>query len=422
MSVGQRSGNEAAADSVAGAFHLLPVWMAPAGLMLLLLVVLAQTFFPFVRCPSLSGAVVESAKPRFTMRAWFSGDFQKRFDKWFGAHVGFRSFWVLTENQINFSVFREISAKFDRPGTRVVLGRENWLYEEGYIHELVRPGWGTPQQVTDTARKLSRLQAELRSRGIGFAVVVAPSKAEIYPEYIPECYLRRSRLPGEQTNYEKTMPVFRELGVPCVDAHALFQQWKPLSPYPLFARGGVHWNYYGASRIAEELVRTLQPAVKKPIPQPVVREVVLRPPSGTDRDLADLINVWSRRATDAPTPYPVFGAPAGESGFKPSILMVGDSFSWTLIDVLMDAGVCGEVDLLYYYKRQAHFPGNVSQAFDSATADWNQLLGKKDAVVIVLSEIGGLPNLGKPFVGDALVALRRMAAAETTGVSGGESR
>ena len=69
-----------------------------------------QMVFLGITEPVLVGVETASERPRLTLASWFDGSFQKLGTEWFADHIGFRGYLVKSENQLNWSVFHEVSA------------------------------------------------------------------------------------------------------------------------------------------------------------------------------------------------------------------------------------------------------------------------------------------------------------------------
>jgi len=365
-----------------------------------------QTFTHVLPEGSLYGVTVDQRRPSLTWRTWWRGEFQDKYEGWIARRIGFKAFWIRTENQINFSLNRRITTAENDAGTQVLLGKDNWLYEKSYVEAYLGKRRLVPmRKIKPVVWGLQQLEAKLAERGIAFLLVISPSKAVTYPEYLPERYVPAAHTPLGDTNYLRTIAALKAYGVTTVDSAALFRRIKPASDYPLFAKGGTHWNHYSAHKVIEEMVISLNPRMARAkMPLPVIQHVELDRPRGADADLGGLINIWNSHATEAPTPYPQFEVAAAKGTTLPAILIVGSSFVWTLIDQMNQADLYERIDFLYYYRRQVTYPGPTEAPFDPDQADWQSLLLEKDAVIMEINE-AALPHFRTPFIKDALKQL-----------------
>lgn len=353
----------------------------------------------------LQGVVVESTRPRLTPQAWLSGAFQDQLSQWFEDRLGFRGHLIKTENQLNFSLFHDISAQTK---TKIILGKDRYLYEYAYVHNWngqdILPGAVYVKALEERVRNFKELQEALRKRGITLVLLLSPSKASVYPEFIPTAYhspLRTQR----NTYYARLRPLLDAAGVEYLDAREYFLTHKATSSYPFFTRGGTHWNYYGACLIARELILRLETLQQKDMANLHCEPVIVDNTTyGTDRDLAHLVNIWDDAAFDGPTPHPTITTSGGEKVFKPKILWVGDSFTWTLLSIMDSRGIYQSRNFFYYYNRNSSFPEGKEVALDQAAIDWEKDVFSHNIIIIEASETA-IPEFGFGFVEDAFKAI-----------------
>ncbi|HLY72566.1 MAG TPA: hypothetical protein VKU80_00475, partial [Planctomycetota bacterium] len=228
--------------------------------------------------------------PPFRAQAWLDGSYQKSCETWFAENFPMRNFYVRTSNQINFSVFHEITFK---NRTRIIMGRNNSLFRTVYIDSYYGRGAMSPEVIEKFATDLRKLQDRLQSRGITFLFFITPSKPSIYPEDIPE-YMKSPSGEPRPSNYDLLVPQLAKHGVETLDGRALFRSMKETSPYPLFPRSGFHWNYYSSVRAVQELTSRLEVIMGKRLNHLHFDRVrTQREPIGSDGDAAQLAYLWS---------------------------------------------------------------------------------------------------------------------------------
>ncbi len=379
-----------------------------AGLFVLLLFlpILERQFhiFPEAR---LYGVERSTRGATFTWKGWWDGAYQRDFERRLTRRFGLRGHLVKTFNEIRFTIFRETDA---RAGTRIVIGRNGWLYDRNYVLRHGAPAKSAPEKRRQIVEDLRRLQEALSARGIAFAVVLAPTKVTLYPENAPSRLLRppEQRGPGE---YDEIRPLLEAAGVRVMDGVQLLLRKKEEQPHPLFSKTGTHWNYLAAGFVVEELTAELRRQTGKnlPILRPVGVEID-RKVFGSDNDLGQLLNIWRTDAIAGPQVHPRFAADIEGEPYRPNILFVGDSFVHTLTRILDDAAFYRARDTFYYFKRRFSYPTETDEPLDGARFDWRQELLERDAVVLEICEYW-LPNIGFGFVGAALNFLEGGAAA-----------
>ena len=369
--------------------------------------------------PHLHGVFKPIEAPRLSLKSWWDGQFQKQVqgteqkEGWIDRHVGFRSVWIKTDNQINFSLFREVPTTANPQ--QIILGKDNWLYEEDYVNNFLGLDVAPRKQLQQFAVDLKSLQDELKRRKIALVVVISPSKATYYPEYLPDWIVHQREIlhqrdPDWKSNYHVLRPLLDQQGVHCLDAVERFReekekQQKARQEYRLFTRGGTHWSHYGASLIAADILEQLRELTGKDLMQLRCRRVsVDHQTTGTDNDLGDVLNIWTPWVTKGPTTHPDLVATPGKWK-DPDVLWMGDSFSNTLTDLMDKHGVYGRRDTLFVFLRQITYPGGKTRLIEKANFDWEQELLTRDVVIIEINE-AQLHKLAYGFVQGALVFFR----------------
>lgn len=351
----------------------------------------------------LTGVENTSTRPVAGLAAWWNGTLQSEFDAWLNQRIGLRGLLVRTANQIHYSLFRELPK---RSGTQVWLGRDGFLFEKVYVDAYNRDGLRPEKELRNVSMSTRRLQDRLAADGIALLLVIAPSKAEIYPEYLPGSADVAGR-PGRRTNYENLIPYLRQDGVNLVDAHELFLEWKREPGTPLlYTKGGTHWNQYGAARVVSQIMERLRGLTGKDLPtMQVIGAVTNRTIVDSDNDLADLLNLWSGRQLAGPQIHPVVKTRTGAD--VPDILFIGDSFVFTLTNLMDREGLYRKRDTYYYYNRHYFYPVEPNVELDKRHLDLFEALKGRDAVVIEVGEYW-LPRIGFGFVRDLLRAYYRL--------------
>ena len=364
----------------------------------------------------------EEAPPKVDWSAsgWLDGSFQEHYSKRRDSRLGLRDYLVKTYNQLHYSLFHRITST---TGTDVIIGKDNWLYEKVYIDKFNTASRDDGSLIDARIQGLRYLQDQLENLGIAFVYVIAPSKAELYPEYIPDNLRKEPLAPGSVTDYQQARASLEKHGVHFVDSHTLLLNEKQDKGYQLFGSSGVHWNKYAAYLALKDLAFLMNDKLRVPLQIPPLDHVESRPSEPVEADLGGVLNLWEKSLTSPVTDYPVFAIQSTVNLEKPSLLIVGDSFLFTLVDIVERAELSSDVDAWYYFKRhfkylikegyKANLPmgssvPSVDTPMDKRNIDWqNQLFGK-DLVVLVASE-SGLPALGFGFVEATSAAIDKFA-------------
>ncbi len=110
---------------------------------------------------------------------------------------------------------------------------------------------------------LEKLYRKLSSENIGFLLVVAPDKIQIYPEYLPE---RRKYQPASNAPSEQLRKHLQEFNspVPVIFLKDTLLYAKKFYGDNLFYRADTHWNPVGGYLGAREIIRHFSPDEKLP--------------------------------------------------------------------------------------------------------------------------------------------------------------
>ncbi len=367
---------------------------------------------------TLVGKETDPPRAHWSSTGWLDGSFQEQYSKRRDSRLGLRDYLVKTNNQLHYSLFHRITST---EGTDVVIGKDNWLYEMVYIAKLDTASKDDGSLIDARILGLRKLQDQLEDLGIAFVYVIAASKAELYPEYIPDDLRKESLEPGITTDYQQARASLEKHGVYFVDSHTLFLNEKQEKGYQLFGPSGVHWNKYGAYLAWKNLAPLVNHQLRVPLQIPPLDHIESRPSEPVEADLGGVLNLWDNALTSPVTDYPVFAIDPTANSEKPSILIVGDSFLFTLVDIIKRTDLATDVDAWYYFKRHFKYrlkeghimdrPAAIDTPMDKRTIDWqNQLFGK-DLVILVAAE-SGLPALGFGFIEEASATIEKFANAQ----------
>jgi hypothetical protein len=363
----------------------------------------------------LGGVEVREPAPVFTWADWFEGDYAAAVDKWLLGEVGLRGFMVNLACQINYSVFGRIGLS---GGTEIVEGRDHWLYERAYIKWAVQKHPLAAKKAVQFSEQAARVQQALARRGIAFALVIAPSKAEIASDHLPP----EITLPARVTLAadSRLISELEKRGVLVLDGHRLFLELKDKEAF-LFPPTGIHWSIQSAWLVWQNLAARLQThAACAEMPVQPIDRIVWHSPLGADSDLRMLLNLWHFEP-DGPKllPYPIVAPPPDAVRNRYAALVVGDSFTFALIDAMARSGTFRQIDLLYYNKRRITYPSpSFDQAPNRLIADagidmgpldkehmgWDDLLLNRQMVILLINEIH-LKDTGWNFLDDLLAHL-----------------
>ncbi len=132
----------------------------------------------------------------------------------------------------------------DSPSDKVTLGSNNWLY---YTFSLTRPCL-SDDDVATFADTIARAERAVAATGRTLVVAVAPDKATIIPEFLPDV----------ETCVQEVAESLEALDEP----QALITIWEDMrkaraDEYPIYFRLDTHWTNAGAAVMGEAIIDAL---------------------------------------------------------------------------------------------------------------------------------------------------------------------
>jgi hypothetical protein len=359
-----------------------------------------QTERPWFPEPRLNGVVVESRWPTWSWANWWSGNFQSQVDAWLSDHLGLRSYFIKSDNQLNFSLFQEISQKTSTP---IVLGKDRQLYEQAYIDDYVATSTVEFSRLESRVWELKQLQDLLLARGKKFIVLISPSKAAIYPEYLPLGVNIKLRPP--LTSYDLYRGLLDKYQVNYFDSRAYLLSLKQAGSLALFAKGGIHWSYFSACLVSAKIWHNFNNS-SKDWPEIACNNLKLQDfPRKEDSDLRDLINIWQEKIFYELLIYP-HPYLSNNTTYRPRLLIVGGSFIWNFLRIVKEAKIIGDSDFYYYFSEHYRYPADTFLPLAKDSWNFKQVLTDRDAVILESNE-SSLTNVGFGFVTEAISQLQR---------------
>jgi alginate O-acetyltransferase complex protein AlgJ len=349
----------------------------------------------------LVGTFPDVPRPDFTIKDWLNRRFQDSASKWFSRYFGARGLFVKVGNQVNYSLF---GTSYMNNQT-IIIGKQGQLYEVDYINNYCKLIHPMPQEIAEARVKdVAEIQDRLGQHGMAFVLLISPSKAAIYPEFIPDIFCRSPK--STSRDYENFVPLLDQYKINYVDGHAITLAAKTREQAPVFSQGGTHWNYLGAYYTVERLLGMIEALTRQSIGRLSLQDLVIdHKPRGTDKDLAELLNLISPPYNYlVPHPTIVREGPAQDLG---RAVFVGGSFIWTVLDILDPTHVFQAMDVYYYYKLLLKsYPAKTSRSIDVSQIDWNNDVLTSQVIVLEINESDFAGEYLSAFISDILRQLR----------------
>jgi hypothetical protein len=312
-------------------------------LVMLVLPGIQKIFGPVKESP-LNGAFTLTPEDTLTKRNWFSGKYQQTFTTTINEKIGFRPTLIRIYNQFNFSLFNQSSV-----GT-IVVGKSGYLYEENYINAYTGKDILNLKELLKKTDYIHQVQNCLERQGIHFILVFAPSKARVYPEYIPSRYMAVKK---DRTNYEEYIRIIRKNypDLHFFDVNSYFLQLKKTTSFPLYPRGGTHWSNFAVQKyFIDSLLRYMGALQHQKFPVLTQRNLHWsdhpQPPDDDIRLTLNLLFSHDRQNL----PYADFSADISSVFKKPGLLVVSDSYYFMLYGNEVFNSIFKKDNFWYYNK------------------------------------------------------------------------
>lgn len=352
-------------------------------ILLLLIVPIIQNKFDFIKLEALKGAIKQPEKKYFSLKDWFAGEYQVQEEKYLNETFGFRSWFIRLNNQMEFNLFRKAKAN------GVIIGKNNYLYEENYIKAYYGTDFIGIDSITHRMQRLKFVQDTLRKLNKTLVLVFAAGKGSFYPEYFPENYKSEK----SKTNYEYHIMLAKKLGINYIDFNGYFVEHKNSSKYPLYPQYGIHWSTYGACLAADSMIKYIETIRHIDMPNLYWNDVELADAKETDYDLADGMNLLSRLKGDKMA-YPVLKIQSDAGKIKPSAIVVADSYYWCMYGYSFTQALSD--NHFWYYNKQV-YPEYFKNALETSQVSLQDEIRDHDVFIIMATE-ATLPELGWGFI------------------------
>ena len=359
------------------------------------LVFVQEKWHPFHLKP-LAGVTFETERPELTYKSFASGDYQKNIEQYSRENFGFREWHIRLYNQFIYSAFNKTHCHF------IIPGKDGWLfYTEAYndyygmepinkFHSYDRARAWARKNV----RMMNKLRFVLKDYGIEFLCFMAPDKAEIYPEYLPDHETAPADAIHTAAYYDSLMTA---IGFPHVEMTKWYKTMKDTASFPLFPKRDTHWRYSAVFGY-DSLFCYMDSLNHFGIPDIHIHRLIQLDTLYPENDEKTL-NLLFPIGNDSPKYRADITV---DPGHKPKVLFVGDSFIWDLETYMPWRAILDDVEIWFYNK--SAFLGFEKEKHPLTEIDRLQSILKADYVVWYSSGYQwGLSSYG--FVQDALLRL-----------------
>ncbi len=334
-----------------------------------------------------------------TFENYKNNELQKQIEEYLRNNIGFREIFIRCYNQYMWDQYR----KTENPN--VFFGKDNWLYFWDHMQDQYETmsfkyadsGEEMTAIFERDAKATYFLQEILKEYGVTLFVGIAPSKNELYPEFLPE-NKHFNHVGGVKADefYPKR---FKELGVNCLDLNAIYKNLQDSVDYPLFYKSSSHYSVISAAYQTDTLIKFMESISGLNIQNVEFGEPYVESVHQIDKDMEDLFNLL-RPIEDVEYKYVDVKTIDDSTAVKPRWLSVGDSFFWNLIGAIPKDEIFSETPF-WYYNKEINFD---SKYKDVSEVDLLKELLKSDFIMIYWCPIN-LYDLEHGFVINALKTL-----------------
>lgn len=353
-------------------------------LVLLMSIQLLQYFFGIFADQNLHGVYQRYPLQKFNKHTWKTSEFQVSLTHHLENNFGFRPYFIQLNNQVYYSLFKQAS------NGGLLIGKKDYIYELNYISSYFGENYIGNERIDSSMLALNAVKQFLHEWNTKLVFVIAPNKANYYHEYIPDHYVLEKRT----SNYDAFKTRMEAVDFPVMDVNSWFLDLKSASPYPLMTSTGTHWSLYGATVVADTLLRFMGAELNEPLNLFETTEIDYPcMPEGSDSDLEDLLNIFSALGkSDYAYPRDFKQLP-NETGYEPNLIVIGDSFFWNL---MQDFFVNSFDETQFWYYFSSIYPDYSEKDLKTDQLDVIERIINTDAVLVV-SSTDNLDNLGFGF-------------------------
>ncbi len=349
-----------------------------------LLIPKIQEQFQILKVKALAGVTSTSSKPEFSFERWMSGEFQNSYSEYKDETFGLRNWFIYLFNQFDFSLFSKTHVD-------VVVGKHGYLFQQGYIDEVTGRNFVGEDIMKKNVERIKRVEDYLDRKNIFLMTALVPGKTDYYREYLPDYYSGKI---SDKRNYTSFLKFANEKDIRYIDFNGWALHVKDTSKLLLFPKQGIHWNFYCMALCADSIVRYIEKNSNRDIRNFTWKLEFPDNLRGTDYDLGQLLNIFEKLPYDK-MPYPKFIYEEDSTKLKPRLLVIADSFYWTIFNERIFKNIFDDETFIYYYSTV--FPEGKLSSNYTPDLDILSVVEKYD-VVLLLQSSGNYGNPGVNFV------------------------
>lgn len=201
-------------------------------------------------------------RPPLTFAKVWDGSFGKEFPDFVWDTIPLRDKALKMDHKIDFYVFR------DSPSRDAFFGLDGFTWRRERVLAGIRAGGG---EVADVKKAIDKIEKAFADAHVDLRIVLSPTKASIYREYIPDGYRQEYEKiadPVERFYRERAAhdPVIVDVWTPLLEEKARLlalpesELARPEMRF-LWRKNDDHWNIEAGRIQAREIVRSIDPTL-----------------------------------------------------------------------------------------------------------------------------------------------------------------
>ena len=311
----------------------------------------------------LNGVYYEPKDAKLSLNGFRNGSFQKNLEENIRYNFGFRELLIPLYNQYLWDCYHKSS------NYTVKVGKDDWLFgwdDVANYYQGAKYRYGDDKNVTKEnldleASRMYKVQHILDEYGVFIFVSLLPSKAFVFPEYLP-----KNPDPTRESFHAITYypHVFDSLGINYINVEKIFENWKGKVDYPLFPKTGTHWSHIASEHAFDTIMRYIEHANhRKLLHYNIGEKYASNEPKHPDADLESILNLM-RQIKPNTHYYADIKVVPDKTASWPNFLVIGDSFFWN---------ISGSVPLGHLFHRYQYWYYNSTVYFNDKHNNTSQV-------------------------------------------------
>lgn len=263
----------------------------------------------------LKGAFKLTQKPKLSLQALFSEDYQWKYDKYFNEHLGFRNNFIRLINQTSYFIFN----KTNKP--LLIIGENNVLFDKQYIDAMNGKYFIGSKTIEKTVSDIEFVTKKLNEINKELLIIIAPNKARYYEKNIPS-YFQIT----DTSNYEIFKNELNLKTINYIDFNKCFISIKEQNGYNIIPKYGIHWSVYGSTLAQDSIINYCNTIFGYKLPKYKIDSIeYTKEPRDDDYDIGNILNLYSK-LDDVTYLYPIRNVINNDSTEKKKLLVIADSY------------------------------------------------------------------------------------------------